>query len=150
QVYALYQTKLKQYNALDFDDLLYVTAKLLKERPHILRSYQERWRYLLIDEYQDINQAQYAIAAALVAPTRNLFVVADPDQSIYSWRGANIANILNFERDFPGARVVRLERNYRSSNTILEASNALIRRNSSRYEKNLWSDRGAGSPIVSI
>lgn len=146
-IYSLYQTKLKQYNALDFDDLLYVTVKLFRECPEVLRSYQERWRYLLIDEYQDINHAQYEIASSIVAPTQNLFVVGDPDQSIYSWRGANIQNILNFERDYPGARIVRLEQNYRSTNTILEASNALIRRNVGRFEKNLWSERGFGNPI---
>jgi DNA helicase II / ATP-dependent DNA helicase PcrA len=150
EIYSLYQTKLKQYNALDFDDLLYVTARLFRECPQVLRTYQERWHYFLIDEYQDINHAQYEIAAALVASSSNLFVVGDPDQSIYSWRGANIQNILNFERDFPGARVVKLEQNYRSSNTVLEASNALIRRNVGRYEKNLWSNRGAGNPIIVV
>lgn len=150
EVYALYQTKLKQYNALDFDDLLYLTAKLLQTCPHTLTSYQEQWRYLLIDEYQDINHAQYEIATLLARPNHNLFVVGDPDQSIYSWRGANIQNILNFERDFPGARVIRLEQNYRSSQTILEASNALIRKNIGRYEKNLWSERGAGNPILAV
>jgi DNA helicase II / ATP-dependent DNA helicase PcrA len=146
-VYKLYQGKLKEYNALDFDDLLFLTVKLFREFPEVLEEYQKRWSFVLIDEYQDTNQAQYLIAKLLAAKHNNVFAVGDPDQSIYSWRGANIQNILNFERDFPGAKVISLEQNYRSRNTILQAANALIRHNTSRYEKSLWSDRGLGEKI---
>lgn len=146
-VYRLYQKRLKEYNALDFDDLLILTERLFREHPSILEYYQDRWRYLLIDEYQDTNEAQYAIVKMLVAKNGNICVVGDPDQSIYSWRGANIRNILNFERDYPGAKVVRLERNYRSRSNILEAANALIGHNSNRFEKALWSDLGHGEKI---
>jgi DNA helicase-2/ATP-dependent DNA helicase PcrA len=108
--------------------------------------YQQRWPYVLIDEYQDTNNVQYQLARLLVGDRCNLFAVGDPDQSIYSWRGAHVGNILNFEKDFPGAKVVRLEQNYRSRATILEAANHLIKHNRQRYEKNLWSNLGAGNP----
>ena len=147
EVYSLYQRKLKEYNALDFDDLLFLTVKLFQQHPEILAQYQKRWSFILIDEYQDTNAAQYTIARLLAEKHRNVFAVGDPDQSIYSWRGANIHNILNFEADFPGAKVIPLEQNYRSRSNILEAANALIKHNSSRYEKNLWSDRGVGEKI---
>lgn len=147
QVYALYQRKLKEYQAVDFDDLLFLTVKIWREHPGILSHYQERWPFVLIDEYQDTNTAQYTLTRLLVQKRGNLFVVGDPDQSIYSWRGANIENILNFERDYPGAKVVRLEQNYRSDMNILEAANALISHNTGRYEKNLWSDLGPGEKI---
>ncbi len=147
EVYALYQRKLKEYQALDFDDLLFLTVKLFREHPDILERYQRRWSFILIDEYQDTNAAQYTITKLLAEKHKNVFAVGDPDQSIYSWRGANIANILNFENDFPGAKVIPLEQNYRSRSNILEAANALIRHNLSRYEKNLWSDRGEGDKI---
>lgn len=147
QVYESYQRRLKEYQAVDFDDLLYLTVKLLKENWSVLEKYQDQWTYLLIDEYQDTNEAQYEMVKLLVAKSGNLCVVGDPDQSIYSWRGANIRNILNFESDFPGAKVVRLEQNYRSRSNILEASNALISYNYNRYEKNLWSDLGPGDKI---
>jgi len=146
-VYALYQQRLQQCHALDFDDLLFLTVTLFKNFGDILENYQNRWRYLLVDEYQDTNQAQYRIVSNLVAKTGNLCVVGDPDQSIYSWRGANIQNILNFENDFPGAKVVRLDRNYRSRANILDAANALIGYNENRYEKRLWSDLGEGEKI---
>jgi DNA helicase-2/ATP-dependent DNA helicase PcrA len=146
-VYARYQTYLQEYHALDFDDLLYLTVKLLRDHPEVLENYQNRWAFLLIDEYQDTNQAQYEMVRLLVARSGNICVVGDPDQSIYSWRGANIKNILNFEMDFPGAKVVRLEQNYRSRSNILEAANALIGFNFNRYEKNLWSDLGPGEKI---
>ena len=142
KVYALYQQKLAHFHAVDFDDLLFLTVKLWQEHPEILAHYQERWPFVLIDEYQDTNDAQYLMARCLVEKKRNLFVVGDPDQSIYSWRGANIKNILNFERDYPGAKVIRLEQNYRSHMTILNAANALISYNRGRYEKELWSDWG--------
>ncbi|MES2345501.1 MAG: UvrD-helicase domain-containing protein [Chlamydiota bacterium] len=146
-IYHLYQEKLKEYNALDFDDLLFLTVKLFREHPDVLEGFQRRWSYILIDEYQDTNTAQYMIVKLLAKQHGNVFAVGDPDQSIYSWRGANIGNILNFEKDFPGAKVVSLEQNYRSRNNILQAANTLIKHNANRYEKNLWSDRGDGALI---
>lgn len=147
QVYALYQRKLREYQAVDFDDLLFLTVKLLRENPHILARYQEQWAFVLIDEYQDTNDPQYQIARMLVEKRGNLFAVGDPDQSIYSWRGANIQNILNFERDYPGAKVIRLEQNYRSTMNILNTANSLISHNTNRYEKELWSELGEGEKI---
>lgn len=147
EVYAMYQNRLKEYHALDFDDLLFQTVMLFKGHPAILEQYQKRWSFILIDEYQDTNEAQYTIAQLLAKKHNNVFAVGDPDQSIYSWRGANIHNILNFEKDFPGALIIPLEQNYRSRSNILEAANALIRHNKSRYEKNLWSDKGEGQKI---
>lgn len=146
-IYQLYQQKLKECNALDFDDLLYLTVKLLKEHESIRDYYQKKWLFVLIDEYQDTNVAQYYLAKILVDKHKNIFAVGDPDQSIYSWRGARYQNILNFEQDFPGAKVVTLDQNYRSTNTILQASNALIQNNCDRYEKKLWSALGEGSKI---
>jgi DNA helicase-2/ATP-dependent DNA helicase PcrA len=148
KVYQLYQDRLKEYGALDFDDLLFMTVHLFKEKQQILDFYQQKWRYLLIDEYQDTNHAQYLLISKLVEKSGNLCVVGDPDQSIYSWRGANIHNILEFEKDYEGTKVVRLEQNYRSRTNILEASNALIMHNESRYEKDLWSDKGEGEKIT--
>lgn len=147
EVYRRYQAKLKESNALDFDDLLYLPLKLFEEHPHVLSHYQQKWSFLLIDEYQDTNTAQYSLIQLLVANHKNLCVVGDPDQSIYSWRGANIRNILEFAKDYPDAKIVRLEQNYRSRSNILEAANALIRYNDSRWEKSLWSDRGPGEKI---
>lgn len=146
-VYQKYQDRLKSYNAVDFDDLLYLPVTLLFLNPELLESYQNRWEYLLIDEYQDTNQAQYQFVRLLVARTGNICVVGDPDQSIYSWRGANIKNILNFESDYPGAKVIRLEQNYRSRSNILEAANKLIGYNYNRFEKKLWSALGPGEKI---
>lgn len=146
-VYAAYQHKLKEYNALDFDDLLFLPVRLLREHPAILHSYQERWPYLLIDEYQDTNEAQYKLIKLLAGSKQNICAVGDPDQSIYSWRGAKIRNILNFEEDFSGAKMIRLEQNYRSRSNILNAANAVIERNQSRIEKHLWSDKGPGEKI---
>lgn len=145
--YALYQAKLKECNAVDFDDLLYLNVKLLKEQEHARKEYQQRWLFLLIDEYQDTNFAQYMLAKLLVEKHKNLFAVGDPDQSIYSWRGARYQNILNFSTDFPGAKIITLEQNYRSTSTILQAANALIAHNEKRYEKNLWSNLGSGEKI---
>lgn len=147
KVYARYQDKLKEYNAVDFDDLLFLTVQLWENHPDVLSRYQERWPYVLIDEYQDTNASQYRMTNLLVEKTRNIFVVGDPDQSIYSWRGANINNILNFEKDYPGAKVIKLEQNYRSFTTILEAANALISHNDNFYQKSLWSNRGEGGKI---
>src|SRR5579862_2447896 len=147
KVYRLYQKTLREFNALDFDDLLFKTVELFRLFPDILAQYQNRFRFILIDEYQDTNIAQYTLAKMLAAEHNNVFAVGDPDQSIYSWRGADIQNILNFEKDFPGAIVIPLEQNYRSRTNILEAANMLIGHNQSRYKKNLWSDRGTGDPI---
>lgn len=149
QVYEKYQQRLKECNALDFDDLLCMAVLLLQNKPEVLQKLNQRWHYILIDEYQDTNQAQYEMARLLAGERKNLFVVGDPDQSIYSWRGANIHNILNFPKDFPGAKVVKLEQNYRSTNTILKAANAVISKNSFRHEKSLWSALGEGDPIIS-
>lgn len=146
-VYALYQKKLKLCHAVDFDDLLFLTVKLFEEHPSILARYQNRWPFVLIDEYQDTNETQYKMIHLLVNKSNNIFVVGDPDQSIYSWRGANIKNILNFEHDYPGAKVIRLEQNYRSHTHILDAANSLIQFNTNRFEKNLWSDLGPGEKI---
>lgn len=148
KIYTLYQERLKEANALDFDDLLFLTVKLFKEHPEILKYYQIKWPYLLIDEYQDTNHAQYLIARFIAQESQNIFAVGDPDQSIYSWRGANIKNILNFEKDYSGAKRVSLEQNYRSTETILNAANALIRNNTKRLEKNLWSQLGLGEKIT--
>lgn len=147
ELYKMYQERLKESNALDFDDLLYLIVRLFREHKEVLEEYQRRWEYLLIDEYQDTNQTQYVLARLLIEKSNNIFVVGDPDQSIYSWRGANIQNILNFEKDFPNAQVVRLEQNYRSRKVILDAANGLIQNNRFRYEKNLWSDRVGGEKI---
>lgn len=146
-VYARYQHKLQESRATDFDDLLYLPVRLFKEHPQVLEYYQKRWPFLLIDEYQDTNAVQYELVQMLVEKSKNIFVVGDPDQSIYSWRGANINNILNFEKDYPGAKVIRLEQNYRSHTHILKAANQLIQRNANRYEKDLWSDLGAGEKV---
>jgi DNA helicase-2/ATP-dependent DNA helicase PcrA len=146
-IYSCYQTKLKEYNALDFDDLLFLTVSLFKEHPNALAHYQNQWQYLLIDEYQDTNYKQYELISQLAEKHRNIFAVGDPDQSIYSWRGADISNILHFNEDFPGAQIIRLEQNYRSTTNILNAANELILNNKHRYEKNLWSALGAGEKI---
>lgn len=146
--YLMYQQKLKECNALDFDDLLYLPVKLFKEHQEVRELYQKRWQFVLIDEYQDTNFAQYTLARILVEKNKNIFAVGDPDQSIYSWRGARYQNILNFGEDFPGAKIVTLDQNYRSTNNILNASNDLIKNNEDRYEKKLWSALGDGEKIT--
>ncbi|MGL5626136.1 MAG: ATP-dependent helicase [Candidatus Rhabdochlamydia sp.] len=148
QVYGMYQQKLKEYNALDFDDLLYLTVCLLKSNKPVLDIYQKRWSFILIDEYQDTNMAQYTLIRLLAAYHNNVFAVGDPDQSIYSWRGANVHNILNFEKDFSEAKVIALEENYRSHSLILKAANSLIQHNQGRFSKNLWSKRTEGEKIT--
>jgi DNA helicase-2/ATP-dependent DNA helicase PcrA len=148
QVYPLYQAKLRQNNAMDFDDLLFNAVRLLEEFPDILAGYQERFRYVMVDEYQDINSAQYRLVNHLVAHHKNLYVVGDPDQSIYGWRGADIRNILRFESDFPGSKVFKLEQNYRSTQTIIQAAQAVIRNNAKRKEKDLVSFRELGEPVL--
>lgn len=148
--YALYQAKLRECNALDFDDLLYLTVRLLQQHDEVRALFQNRWRFVLIDEYQDTNHAQYLIAKMLVESHGNICAVGDPDQSIYSWRGACYHNILNFEKDFPGAKVITLDQNYRSTNNILQAANHLIAHNPTRFEKRLWSSKGEGAKIAVV
>lgn len=146
-LYRRYTEQMKSCGACDFDDLLLLPIILFKQYPDVLERYQTRYKHILVDEYQDTNFAQYTIIKLLVEKAQNLMVVGDPDQSIYSWRGANIQNILNFTEDYPEAKVIRLEQNYRSTNTILEASNLVIKNNSGRPEKNLWSNQGDGEKI---
>ncbi len=146
-VYELYEKKLVEMSAMDFDDLLLKTVVLLEEFPDRLRHYQETFRYVLVDEYQDTNHAQYRIANLLAGERGNLAVVGDDDQSIYSWRGADIRNILEFERDHPEAKVIRLEQNYRSTERILQVANAVVSRNRQRKGKNLWTARGEGAGV---
>ena len=147
QVYTRYEQKLKESGALDFGDLLVKTYILLRDHEDVRRYYQEFFQYILVDEYQDTNHTQYLITKTLAAVHRKLCVVGDPDQSIYSWRGANIRNILEFEKDFKDAKIITLEQNYRSTKAILDASNRLITKNKQRKEKNLFTDKGAGDPI---
>jgi DNA helicase-2/ATP-dependent DNA helicase PcrA len=146
-VYQRYEEKLRKSGGLDFGDLILRAVMLLQGSPEILRYYQERYEYILVDEYQDTNYAQYLFVNLLASRSRNLMVVGDPDQSIYEWRGANIENILKFEGDFSEARVIRLEQNYRSTNNILSAANGLIIHNVIRKEKNLWSQKGEGDKV---
>ena len=148
RVYAKYQDLLAQNNALDFDDLLLRTAHAFRDHPDVLRELQDRFQYLLIDEYQDTNHAQYVIAHALALRHRNICVVGDPDQSIYAWRGADIKNILEFERDYRDAKVVRLEQNYRSTKRILHIASDLISRNKQRKEKGLWTENAEGDQAL--
>ncbi len=144
---GLYQARLRAAGALDFDDLLLGAVRLFDEAPQVLARYQDRWRYLHVDEYQDTNRPQYLWVRALAARHHNLCVVGDDDQSIYSWRGADIRNILDFERDWPDATVVKLERNYRSTQLILDAAHAVVSRNAARKEKRLWTTNEGGRPI---
>ncbi len=146
-VYREYQAVLKKNNALDFDDLIVKTVELFRDCPDVLDYYQERFRYICVDEYQDTNTAQFELVRLLADKYRNLCVVGDDDQSIYKFRGANIRNILDFENHFPEAKVVKLEQNYRSTQTILDAANAVIRNNTARKPKKLWTDRGEGEQI---
>jgi ATP-dependent DNA helicase UvrD/PcrA len=147
KIYELYERELRRLNALDFGDLLYVTVRLFQEKPDVLRHYQEIYRHILVDEYQDTNHMQYKIVELLSKKHRNIFVVGDDNQSIYGWRGADITNILNFERDFPDARVIKLERNYRSTKTILNAANEIILKNRNRHDKKLWTENPEGEKL---
>lgn len=147
-VYAEYQRVLKQNNALDFDDLIFKTVELFKLDKEVLSAYQERFRYIMVDEYQDTNTAQFELIRLLASKYKNLCVVGDDDQSIYKFRGANIYNILNFEKYFPEALVIKLEQNYRSTQNILDAANAVISNNVGRKEKSLWTDKGQGEKII--
>ncbi len=144
KIYSLYQERLRANNALDFDDILLLTVKLFKENPDVLMGYQERFRYIMVDEYQDTNTVQFELVRLLSARHRNLCVVGDDDQSIYKFRGANIENILSFEKAFPGAKVIKLEQNYRSTKNILAAANEVIKNNKGRKEKRLWTENEAG------
>lgn len=148
RVYENYQKLLSQSHGLDFDDLLMKTVNLFKQKPEVLVKYQLRYIHVMIDEFQDTNLAQYLLAKQIAGKYRNLFVVGDPDQSIYSWRNADLTHILNFEKDFPDAKVILLEQNYRSTQTILKAAAKLISVNKRRKLKDLWTDNEAGKPIV--
>ena len=147
RVYRLYQQALQEANALDFDDMIMLAVRLFREFPGVLEHYQEHFRYLMIDEYQDTNHAQYIFSNLLASRHRNLCVVGDESQSIYGWRGADLRNILDFEKDYPEARVIKLEQNYRSTRTILEAANHLVRYNQQRKDKHLWTRNEAGPPL---
>ena len=149
-VYELYQRRLFASNAVDFDDLLYLTVDVLERFPEALERWRKAFRYILVDEYQDTNHAQYRLLQLLASEHRNLCAVGDPDQSIYAFRGADIRNILDFERDFPGTQTIALEQNYRSTNSILRAANAVIENNSERKPKHLFSDLGEGEPVEAI
>ncbi len=148
RVYEAYQRQLTEDDAVDFDDLLMRVVTLFEEHPKVLERYQLRWQQILVDEYQDTNRAQYLICRQLAAKHRNLSVVGDDDQSIYSWRGADLRNILDFENDYPDAKVVKLEQNYRSTQTILDAAHSVVSRNAGRKDKRLWTDRGTGTQIT--
>lgn len=147
-VYALYQEKLRENNAVDFDDLLFLAVRLLQENEEVREKYQSRFQYILVDEYQDTNHAQYALTKILAARWRNICVVGDADQSIYAWRGADIRNIIDFTRDYPDADSIKLEQNYRSTKTILHAANAVIDNNESRPKKTLWTENPTGNKII--
>ena len=147
QVYREYQAQLKSNNAVDFDDLIMLTVELFKNHPDVLQSYQDRFQYIMVDEYQDTNTAQFELIRLLASGHHNLCVVGDDDQSIYKFRGANIRNILDFEQVYPEARVIKLEQNYRSTQNILTAANQVIKNNKGRKAKALWTDKGDGNPI---
>jgi DNA helicase-2/ATP-dependent DNA helicase PcrA len=148
RVYALYQERLKRCNAADFGDLLLLMVQLFEQFPEVLKKYQERYRYILVDEYQDTNPVQYRLVRLLAGTRQNLCVVGDDDQSIYGWRGADIRNILEFEKDFPGVKVVKLEQNYRSSKNILDAAWNVVEKNRGRKPKRLWTENPGGESIV--
>ncbi len=147
-LYPKYLEALKSFNALDFDDLILFTLRLFREHPEVLKKYQDRFRYIMVDEYQDTNRMQYDFIGLLAGERKNLCVVGDDDQSIYAWRGASLSNILDFEHDFPGATVVRLEQNYRSFGNILKAANGVIKNNDRRMEKSLWTTQGDGPKVM--
>lgn len=147
QVWSLYEKKKEKENSLDFDDLLLKATKLLKDNVEIRKIYQERWQYIHIDEYQDTNEVQYLMSKLLSENHKNIAVVGDADQNIYSWRGANLKNILNFEKDYPNAKIIMLEQNYRSTKNILEAANIVIKKNKYRPDKNLFTNNENGEKI---
>ena len=147
QIYAAYQRKLREAGAFDFDDLIYCTVQLLAEHPEVREFYQSKYKYLLVDEYQDTSVAQFRLVSLLTGPERNICVVGDDDQSIYSFRGATVENILSFEKFYPGAKTIRLEQNYRSTSNILNAANCVIQHNTERKGKTLWTDNGEGDKV---
>ena len=147
KIYSLYDEELRKSNALDFGDLLHLTVKLFEKRPGVLETYQNQFQHILVDEYQDTNHVQYKIVEMLSRKHKNIYVVGDDNQSIYGWRGADISNILNFEKDFPNARIIKLEQNYRSTKNILGAANEVIKNNKNRHEKNLFTENDAGELI---
>ena len=147
EIYSLYQKKLKENNAIDFDDIINFTIKILSENPDVLEYYSEKFKYVLVDEYQDTNKAQFTLISMLAARYGNITVVGDNDQGIYSFRGADITNILNFEKDFPGTKIIKLEQNYRCTQNILDAANSVIKNNETKYEKKLWTENGRGEMI---
>ena len=138
KVYTLYQKRLKENNAVDFDDIINFTIKILTDNPDVLEYYSEKFRYILVDEYQDTNKAQFTLVSILASRYGNVTAVGDNDQGIYGFRGADISNILNFEKDFPGTKIIKLEQNYRCTGNILKAANAVIKHNENKYEKKLW------------
>ena len=144
ELYTLYQQKLKENNALDFDDIINFTIKILTENPDVLEYYTEKFKYVLVDEYQDTNKAQFMLVSILASKYGNITAVGDNDQGIYSFRGADISNILNFERDFPGTKIIKLEQNYRCTGNILKAANAVIKHNENKYDKKLWTQNEEG------
>jgi DNA helicase-2/ATP-dependent DNA helicase PcrA len=148
QVYAHYQKRLRENNAMDFDDLLLYPLELFRQYPDVLASYTNRFRYVLVDEFQDTNRTQYVFLQALASRSRNVFAVGDDDQSIYRWRGAEVRNIIDFEQDFPDCKIFRLEQNYRSTSNILDAAHSVIARNRQRLPKKLWTQREAGEPVA--
>ena len=145
RIYELYQKRLKENNAIDFDDIINFTIKILTENPDVLEHYSEKFKYVLVDEYQDTNKAQFMLVSILAARHGNITVVGDNDQGIYSFRGADISNILNFEKDFPGTKIIKLEQNYRCTQNILNAANEVIKKNEVKYEKKLWTENEEGS-----
>ena len=145
EIYALYQKRLKENNAVDFDDIINHTIKILSENPDVLEYYTEKFKYILVDEYQDTNKAQFTLVTILASKYGNITVVGDNDQGIYSFRGADISNILNFEKDFPGTKIVKLEQNYRCTGNILKAANSVIKHNETKYDKKLWTENGEGT-----
>ena len=147
-IYKSYQKRLKNNNALDFDDIIMLTVQLFQQNKQVFQFYQDKFRYIMVDEYQDTNHAQYMLIKLLASKYRNLCVVGDDDQSVYGWRGADIQNILDFERDYPETKVIKLEQNYRSTQKILEAANAVVKNNESRKEKSLWTENAEGQPLV--
>lgn len=144
EIYELYQRKLKENNAIDFDDIINFTIKILKENPDVLEYYTEKFKYVLVDEYQDTNKAQFTLVSLFASKYGNITAVGDNDQGIYSFRGADITNILNFERDFPGTQIIKLEQNYRCTGNILKAANAVIKHNENKYDKKLWTENEEG------
>ena len=144
EIYELYQSKLRENNAIDFDDIINFTIKILTENPDVLEYYTEKFQYILVDEYQDTNKAQFTLVSLFASRYGNITAVGDNDQGIYSFRGADITNILNFEKDFPGTKIIKLEQNYRCTGNILKAANAVIKHNENKYEKNLWTENDEG------